>query len=384
MHNDILSDDLRVFRDLTRTWVEREIAPFHSEWEQSGLVPREVYQKAGAQGLLCLTQAEKYGGLGVDFRFAAVVIEELARINASGVAFYLHSDIVAPYIEEYGTEGQKAKYLPRMARGEWIGAIAMTEPGAGSDLQGIKATARKEKDHWVLNGQKTFISNGQCSDLVIVAARTENPAFQGKKYAPLTLFLVESSFPGFHRGQSLKKIGYKAQDTAEMFFQDCRVPHENLLGQEGEAFTYLMKQLGRERLCMAIWSAAQSRAVLSETIGYVKERKMFGQSLADFQNTKFKLAEMDTEISVGEAFVDRCIQQMLQGRDVGVDASKAKYWCSETLGRVVDQCLQLHGGYGYMEEYPVSKAFVDARILRIFGGTSEIMKEIVARQLLKD
>lgn len=384
MHKNILNEDLIRFQDSVKAWLKKEIIPHYNDWNKAGMIPRDVYQKAGSQGFLCITQEEEYGGLGLDFRYSAVVTEEIARAGAGGLALYLHSDIVAPYIGEYGNSDQKKKYLPKMATGEFIGAIAMTEPGAGSDLQAIRTKAVKSGDEWIIDGQKTFISNGICSDVVIVVANTgESISKDGKKQAKQSLFIVESGTPGFERGRKLEKMGLHAQDTAELFFNNCRIPKENLLGQEGEAFKYLMLQLGRERLSIAIWCVANAQGVLENTIQYCKERKVFGKTVGDFQNTRFKLAELDTEISLAEALVDRTIMQLIGGEDVSISASKSKYWSSEMLGRVVDECLQFYGGYGYMDEYSISKAYTDARIQRIFGGTTEVMKEIIARSLFK-
>lgn len=378
MHDSLFDDELRAFQQTFRKWVEKEIVPHHPEWEKQGCVPRELWLKAGEQGYLCVTQGEAYGGLGLDFRYAALEMEELARVCATGVGFSLHSDIVAPYIERYGSEEQKQRWLPKMASGEIIGAIAMSEPGTGSDLQGIQTKAVLDGDHWVLNGSKTFISNGLSCDLVIVVARTE----EGEGYQSQSLIVVEAESPGFQRGKRLEKMGLHAQDTAELHFEDCRVPKDNLLGERGAGFFYLMQQLARERLLIAIGSVAGAKAALEMTVGYVKERKAFGKPIAHFQNTRFKVAEMATEVALGEAFVDRCIQTFMQGEEDAVQASMAKWWTSEMLGRVVDEGVQLHGGYGYMMEYPIARAYLDARVQRIYGGTTEIMKEIIARALL--
>ena len=382
MHKTILDEDLIRFQDTVQSWVKKEVLPHHKDWNKVGIVPREVYQSAGRQGLLCITQGEEFGGLGLDFRYAAVVNEELARVGAGSLPLYLHSDIVAPYIQEHGSDEQKKKYLPKMASGEFIGAIAMTEPGAGSDLQGIRTRATRDGDNWVIDGQKTFISNGINSDFVIVVANTAEVQDLGRKVKQ-SLFIVDAGAAGFERGRKLEKIGLKGQDTAELYFNKCCVPQENLLGIEGEAFRYIMHGLGRERLSMAIYCVANAQGILAEAVKYCKERQAFGKSISEFQNTRFKLAELDTEISIGEAFVDQCILQLNKGEDISVAASKAKYWCSEMLGRVADESLQLYGGYGYMQEYDISQAYIDARVQRIFGGTTEIMKEIVARSLLK-
>ena len=382
MHKKILNEDLFQFQNSVKTWIKKEVLPHYKSWNEAGLIPREIYISAGAQGFLCITQAEEFGGLGLDYRYSAVVNEELARAGASGLAFYLHSDIVAPYIEEYGSPAQKKKYLPKMASGEFIGAIAMTEPGAGSDLQAVRMKAVLHGNEWVLDGQKTFISNGICSDVVIVVANTgETVSASGNKTVKQSLFIVENGTPGFERGRQLRKIGLHAQDTAELHFNNCRIPKDNVLGQDGEAFKYLMRQLGRERLSIAIWCVANAQGVLENTVQYCKERKVFGKQVAEFQNTRFKLAELDTEISLAEAFVDRTILELISGEEISVAASKAKYWCSEMLGRVVDGCLQFYGGYGYMDEYPISRLYRDARVMRIYAGSNEIMKLVIAREL---
>lgn len=387
MHKTILDEDLLRFQDSVKSWLKKEILPHYKSWNKTGMIPREVYLSAGAQGFLCITQAEEYGGLGLDFRYSAVVNEEIARVGAGSLPLYLHSDIVAPYIQEHGNEAQKKKYLPKMASGEILGAIAMTEPGAGSDLRGIRMRATRQGNEWVLSGQKTFISNGISSDIVIVVANTSDAetvaSSDGKRKVKQSLFIVEAGTPGFERGRRLEKIGLQGQDTAELYFNNCKIPAENLLGQEGEAFKYIMHGLGRERLSMAIFCVANAQGILEEAVRYCKDRQVFGKPVAEFQNTRFKLAELDTEISLCEAFVDRCILQFNAGEDISVAASKAKYWCSETLGRVADACLQFYGGYGFMEEYSISQAYIDARVQRIFGGTTEIMKEIIARNLLK-
>lgn len=377
MHESMLDDELRAFQLTFRKWVDKEITPFHADWEKEGCVPRELWRKAGEQGYLCIPQAEEYGGLGLDLRYACVVMEELCRAQATGVGFSLHSDIIAPYIESFGDEEQKRRWLPKMASGELIGAIAMSEPGTGSDLQGIQTKAVLDGDEWVLNGSKTFISNGLSCDLVIVVCRTEDTEGAHAQ----SLIVVEADAPGFQRGRRLEKVGLHAQDTSEMHFEDCRVPKENLLGERGAGFLYLMQKLGQERLMIAVGCVAGAKAALELTIEYAKDRKAFGRPIAHFQNTRFKLADMATEISVGEAFVDQCIRRLVAGENITVEASMAKAWTSEMLGRVVDDGLQLFGGYGYMMEYPIAKAWLDARVQRIYGGTTEIMKEIIARSL---
>jgi acyl-CoA dehydrogenase len=378
MRDSMFDDDLRAFRDSFRKFIDKEIKPYHAQWEREGVVSREVWEKAGAAGFLCIPQSPDYGGAGLPFRYAAVVQEELSRAHASGVAFALHSDIVAPYIENFGTDDQKQRWLPGMASGKLIGAIAMSEPGTGSDLQGIATKAVLDGDEWVINGSKTFISNGQLCDLTIVVARTE----EAEGWQSQSLIVVPSTAKGFVRGKKLEKIGMHAQDTSEMHFEDCRVPKDHLIGERGQGFLYLMRQLAQERLIIAIASVLGAEECLARTIEYVKDRKAFGKPIASFQNTKFKLAEMATEIQLGRVFVDDCIMRLEKGDNLTVEGSMAKYWCSEMLGRVVDQCLQFFGGYGYMMEYPIAKAYLDARVQRIYGGTTEIMKEIIARSLV--
>lgn len=366
-----------LFRQSVRTFMEREIAPHREAWEDAGMVSRDAWRKAGAAGFLCPTMPEEYGGAGVDRLYSAILIEETARIGASGPGFGLHSDIVAPYILNYGTEAQKRKWLPPMARGEVIGAIAMTEPGAGSDLQGIRTSAVRDGDELVINGQKTFITNGQLCDLVILVTKTDPKA--GAKGT--TLVLVEGDRAGFTKGRNLKKIGLKAQDTSELFFNDVRVPVSNILGGEGQGFYRLMQELAWERMQIAIRNAAVAEAVLEETVAYVNQRKAFGRAIGDFQNTRFKLAEAKTEVEIGRVFVDRCLDLVVKNELDAASAAMAKLWVSEMVGRVIDQCLQFHGGYGYMWEYSIARHYVDARVQRIFGGSNEIMKEIIARSL---
>jgi alkylation response protein AidB-like acyl-CoA dehydrogenase len=381
MHDRLFDDELRAFRDTFRKWVEKEIVPHHDAWEREGIVPRSLWEKAGAQGYLCTGQAEEYGGLGLDFRFGAVVTEEISRVGASGVAFNLHSDIVAPYVERFGTDDQKKKWLPDMATGACISAVAMTEPGTGSDLQGIATKAVLDGDEWVINGSKTFISNGILSDLVVVACRTDDNV--DNKWQAISLIVVERGAPGFKRGKKLEKVGMHAQDTAELHFEDCRVPKENLLGSEpGQGFIQLMEQLAPERLVIAVAAVAGARSAYDMSVAYVKEREAFGRPIAKFQNTRFKLAEMKTEVDVAEAFLDQTIQRFMDGEDCTVSASQAKYWTTEMLGRVVDQAVQFFGGYGFMREYPIARAYADARVQRIYGGTTEIMKEIIARSIV--
>ena len=381
----LFSADHETFRDSFRRFMDKEIAPFHAEWEEQGYVDREVWRKAGANGFLCMTMPEAYGGGGADRLYSVVQMEELSRSGFSGIGFGLHSEIVAPYILHYGNEAQKRKYLPLLASGETIGAIAMSEPAAGSDLQGLKSTAIRHHDdaagtrgeHYLLNGSKTFITNGWHADLVIVVAKTD-PAAGAKG---TSLLLVERGMVGFQTGKRLKKIGLKAQDTAELFFTDVRVPVENLLGAENRGFISLMEQLPWERMQIAISAVAKAQAAIDWTIAYVKDRKVFGQAVASYQNTRFKLAEMQTEVQVAQVFVDKCLSLLLEDKLDTATASMAKYWVSDLENKVIDQCLQLFGGYGYMWEFPIARAFVDARVQRIYGGTNEIMKEVISRAM---
>ncbi len=377
----LFSADHEAFRDSFRRFMDKEIAPFHGEWEDQGYVDREVWRKAGANGFLCMTMPEVYGGSGADKLYSVVQMEELSRAGFSGIGFGLHSEIVAPYLLHYGSEAQKRKFLPMLASGEVIGAIAMSEPAAGSDLQGVKSTALRKTDaqgeHYVLSGSKTFITNGWHADLVIVVAKTD-PAAGAKG---TSLLLVERGMPGFETGKRLKKIGLKAQDTAELFFNDVRVPLENLLGPENRGFVSLMEQLPWERMQIAIGAVAKAQAAIAWTIAYVKERKVFGQAVANYQTTRFKLAEMQTEVQVAQVFVDKCLTLLLENKLDTATASMAKYWVSDLENKVIDQCLQMFGGYGYMWEFPIARAFVDARVQRIYGGTNEIMKEVISRAM---
>jgi alkylation response protein AidB-like acyl-CoA dehydrogenase len=377
----LFSPDHEAFRDSFRKFVDKEIAPFHADWEEQGFVAREVWNKAGENGFLCMTLPEEYGGSGADKLYSVVQMEELARSGFSGIGYGLHSEIVAPYILHYGTAEQKAKYLPKLASGEMIGAIAMSEPAAGSDLQGIKATAIQQPDgSYLLNGSKTFITNGWHADLVIVVAKT-NPAAGGKG---TSLVLVERGMAGFSVGKRLKKLGLKAQDTSELFFDNVRIPAENLLGgaaYENKGFICLMEQLPWERLQIAIGAVGASQAAIDWTVDYVKERKVFGQPVASYQNTRFTLAELQTEVQVARVFVDKCCELVLADKLDTATASMAKYWCSDLQCKVMDECVQLFGGYGFMWEYPITRAYADARVQRIYGGTNEIMKEVITRAM---
>jgi acyl-CoA dehydrogenase len=377
----LFSSDHEAFRDSFTRFIDKEIAPFHAQWEDQGYVDRAVWNKAGENGFLCMTMPEEYGGSGADKLYSVIQMEALGKAGFSGIGYCLHSEIVAPYIEHYGTDEQKKRYLPRLASGEMIGAIAMSEPAAGSDLQGIKTTAALQADgSYLLNGSKTFITNGWHADLVIVVAKT-NPAAGAKG---TSLLLIERGMPGFSVGKRLKKMGLKAQDTSELFFDNVRVPAENLLGGaalENKGFICLMEQLPWERLQIAISAVAASEAAIGWTVDYVKERKVFGQPIASFQNTRFTLAELHTEVQVARVFVDKCTEQLLQDKLDTATASMAKYWCSDLQCKVMDECVQLFGGYGYMWEYPITRAYADARVQRIYGGTNEIMKEVITRSM---
>jgi alkylation response protein AidB-like acyl-CoA dehydrogenase len=375
----LFTPDHEAFRDSFRRFIANEVVPFHEAWEEQGYVAREVWNKAGDNGFLCTSMPEAYGGADADKLYSVIQMEELARAGTSGIGYSLHSEIVAPYILHYGTEAQKSHYLPKLASGEMIGAIAMSEPSAGSDLQGIKATAIKQADgSYLLNGSKTFITNGWHADLVIVVAKT-NPAAGGKG---TSLLLVERGMAGFSVGKRLKKLGLRAQDTSELFFDNVRVPADNLLGgasMENKGFICLMEQLPWERLQIAITAVASAQAAIDWTVAYVKDRKVFGQTVASFQNTRFKLAEMQTEVQIAQVFVDKCTDLVLTDKLDTATASMAKYWCSDLQCKVMDECVQLFGGYGFMWEYPITRAYADARVQRIYGGTNEIMKEVITR-----
>ena len=378
LSRDIFSDEHDMLRETARRFFEREVAPHHRAWEKTGVAPRSVWKKAGEAGLLCVNIPEAYGGGGADRLAAAVLIEEQARLGLSGPGFSTHSDIVAPYVLNYGTEEQKRNWLPRMASGDAIGAIVLTEPSAGSDLRAIRTTAVRDGDEIVLNGQKTFITNGQCADLLLVAAK---PSAGSGTTKDLSLLLVDAALPGVSRGRNFEKIGMKAQDTCELFFENVRLPASCLLGEEGRAFPLLSRELAWERLQIAIGAVATSAAALEWTSAYTKQRKAFGTPVSEFQNTRFRLAEIKTEVEIAQVFIDRCLAEVNEDRLDQTVAAMAKYWCTELMGRVLDQCLQLHGGYGYMWEYPIARAFADARVHRIYGGSNEIMRELIARTL---
>lgn len=372
----VFREDHEQFRDAVHHFFEKEIVPFHAQWERDGLVPKEVWRKAGREGLLNTMLPEPYGS-GGDFGHAAVLIEEIARTGASGLGFPLHSDIVAPYINAYGSKVQKDRWLPKMAAGELIGAIAMTEPGAGSDLKSVRTTAKREGDHYVINGAKTFITNGINSEIVIVVCKTA-PELGAKG---VSLIVVEEGTPGFSKGRKLEKIGLMAQDTSELFFDNVRVPVDHLLGEENQGFKYLMHELAQERLVVAVRAAMSIEAFLQKTIDYTRERKAFGQAVFEFQNTRFKLAEAKAQATMLRVFVDDCITLHLERKLTPERAAMVKLNATALQNRLLDEFLQLHGGYGYMTEYQVGRAWTDARIGRIYGGSDEIMKEIIARGL---
>jgi alkylation response protein AidB-like acyl-CoA dehydrogenase len=376
-----MSEELELFRDNVRRFVQAEVLPHYEQWEKDEIVPRKLWNQLGEQGLLGVDLPEEAGGCGADYLFSMVIQEEFSRANCAAVGgmMAVHSDIVSHYILNNGTDQQKQHYLPKMISGECVGAVAMTEPGTGSDLQGIRTSAKKDGDHYIINGSKTFITNGQHADMVIVVARTNN-AVAGSKGT--TLFLVDASSAGFERGRNLEKIGLHCSDTSELFFSDVRVSETAILGQLDRGFAVLMSELQRERLTLAIAGVAAAEGVLAKTIEYVKDRKAFGQAIADFQNTKFKLAEIATEVRIHRAFTDECKTSFMKGELDVTTASMAKLSVTEMQGRVTDACLQLYGGYGYMREYGISRAYVDARVQRIYGGTSEIMKELISRDLL--
>lgn len=379
MQRQIFTEEHDAFRETVRTFLSKEVLPHYEQWEKDGIVAREAWRAAGRQGLLGLAVPEEYGGGGnTDFRYSAVLAEEFTRAGTPGLALGLHNDIIGPYLTGLATEEQKRRWLPGFCSGEIITAIAMTEPGAGSDLQGIRTTAEDKGDHWLLNGSKTFISNGILADLVVVVAKTTPDG--GAK--GLSLIVVERGTEGFERGRNLDKIGQKSQDTAELFFNDVRVPKENLLGERDGAFIHLMTNLAQERMGIAVAGIAAAEHLLEITTTYVKEREAFGRPLSKLQHIRFEIAEMATECAVTRAFLDRCIVDHSDGKLDAVHASMAKWWATELQKRVADRCLQLHGGYGYMSEFPVARAFTDGRIQTIYGGTTEIMKEIIGRSLL--
>lgn len=378
-----LTDEHEMFRKALRKMLDKEAYPYFEQWEKERQIPRQFWEKLGENGFLCPMVSEEYGGLGLDFGYAMILTEELERVGAglaSGIA--LHSDIVTPYIEAYGTEEQKQRWLPKSVSGELISAVAMTEPGAGSDLAGIQTTAKRDGDYYVLNGEKTFITNAIGADYVVVVCKTDpeaKPAYRG-----ISLLVVEAGTEGFKRGKKLDKVGLHSADTGELIFEDARVPVTNLLGEEGKGFYYLMDKLQQERLIVAIEVQIEAEEMLKITTNYVKERKAFGGRIADFQNTQFKLAEMATEIDIGRTYVNSLVARHINGEEIVKEVSMAKWWISDMAKRVASECLQLHGGYGYMEEYEIARRYRDVPVAAIYAGTNEIMKGIIAKQVLKD
>ena len=373
----LFTHEHELFRDTVRKFIEREIAPHHAQWEHDGIVPRDLWTKAGEAGMLCCTVPEEYGGLGLDYLFDVVVFEEMARSGFTGPGFLIHCDLVATYVKSFGTEEQKKQWLPKMVSGEAIGSLGMTEPHAGSDLKAIRTRAVRDGDDYVINGQKVFISNGQLCDVLVLATKTDSDA--GSK--GVTLFLVDTKTPGFKRGKNLEKLGMKAQDTSELFFEDMRIPASCMLGKEGEGFKLMMTKLAQERLAQAIRSATVAETLIEMTVDYTANRKAFGTTIGAFQNTQFKLAELHTEATIGRIFTDHCITKFMNGELDEVDAAMAKMWLSNLHCKCADECLQLFGGWGYMWEYPISRAFADCRIVKIAGGSIEVMKLIIGRSL---
>lgn len=378
MQRIIFNEEHQMYRDAVRRFVERELKPNHAQWEEEGIVPREVWRKAGHLGFLGVDVPEEYGGGGVqDYRYNAILQEELAYAGCHGPGFAVHNDIVIPYLLHYANEEQKQRWLPNIVSGECITAIAMTEPNTGSDLAGVRTSAIRQGDGYVVNGQKTFISNGILNDLVIAVVKTDPSA----RHKGVSLLVIERGMAGYERGRNLDKVGMKAQDTAELHFDNVQVPLSNLLGEEGKGFIYLMEMLPQERLAIAVAAVAASEAALEMTIQYCRERKAFGQPIGSFQNSRFMLAEMKTEIEIARVFVDRCIVELGEGKLTAPEAAMAKWWTTELQKKVVDQCVQLHGGYGYMTEYPIAKAYLDTRVQTIYGGTTEIMKDMIGKSM---
>ncbi|WP_430509262.1 acyl-CoA dehydrogenase family protein [Gottfriedia solisilvae] len=374
-----LTREHEIFRTSLRKFLQKEAVPYYEEWEANRIVPREFWLKLGNEGFLCPYIDEEYGGLNTDFGYSVIIIEELEKVGSSLVGVSLHNDIVVPYIDAYGKDQQKKEWLPKCISGEYITAIAMTEPGAGSDLANIKTTAIKQGDHYIVNGEKTFITNGIHSDLVIIAVKTDTsiqPAYKG-----ISLLVVEKDTIGFSRGKKLNKVGLHSQDTAELIFQDAKVPVKNLLGEEGKGFYYLMDKLQQERLVVALEALVSSEEMVKVTTEYVKNRKAFGKSIGQFQNTQFKLVELATQIEIGRTFIERLIMEHMEGKDIVKQVSMAKWWITDLGKKVASECLQLHGGYGYMEEYEIARRFRDIQVMSIYAGTNEIMKTIIAKNM---
>jgi acyl-CoA dehydrogenase len=379
MEHLYLTDDHDMFRRSLRKFLEKEAYPYYDQWEEERMIPRSFWTKMGEQGYLCPDIEEQYGGSEVDWGFSVIINEEIERVGSGLVGIGLHNDIVVPYLTAYGTEEQKQRWLPKCATGETITAIAMTEPGTGSDLANIKTTAVLEEDHYIVNGAKTFITNGIHSDLIVVACKTDPKA--SPKHKGVSLLVIEGDAPGFSRGRKLNKVGLHSQDTAELIFEDCVVPKENLLGEEGKGFVYLMEKLQQERLLVAIAAQTASEVMLNQTIDYVKSRDAFGKPVSKFQNTQFKIAEMATEIEMGRAFLDQLIAEHIAGEDIVTKVSMAKWKLTDSAKKIAAECMQLHGGYGYMEEYEIARRFRDIPVASIYAGTNEIMKTIIAKNL---
>jgi acyl-CoA dehydrogenase len=373
------TDEHVMFRKSLRKYLEKEAVPQCEQWEEDRMIPKTFWRKLGEMGYLCPQVEEAYGGLETDFRYAVIIGEELERVGAGLTGVGLHNDIVVPYFEAYGTDEQKSRWLPRCVTGDHITAIAMTEPGAGSDLAAIQTTAVKDGDHYVVNGSKTFITNGINADLILVVVKTDTKI--EPKHRGISLLVVEEGIPGFTRGRKLNKVGMHAQDTAELYFEDCRVPVKNLLGEEGKGFTYLMEKLQQERLMVAISAQTASEDMVEMTLDYVKSRKAFGKPIASFQNTQFKLVEMTTEVELGHSFLESLIEDHIAGKEIVSKVSMAKYWLTETAKKISGECLQLHGGYGYMEEYKIARRYRDIPVASIYAGSNEIMKVIVAKKM---
>ncbi|HQX90651.1 MAG TPA: acyl-CoA dehydrogenase family protein [Moraxellaceae bacterium] len=374
----LFNSDHEAFRTTVRRFFETELAPHYEKWEEQQHIDRNIWNKAGELGLLCPTMPEQYGGAGVDRLYSMILMEEQARVGDSASGFSLHSDIVANYINNFGTEEQKMEWLPKMCSGEVVGSIAMTEPGTGSDLQSIRTTAVADGDDYIVNGSKIFITNGYLCDMSVVVVKTGDISGGAQS---VSLLIMDANTPGFTKGKPLKKVGMRGQDTCELFFDNVRVPKSNLLGMEGMGFIMLMKELAWERMMIAIICASGAENAIATTVDYVKQRKVFGKTVSSFQNTRFKLAEMRSEAQIARVFVDRCMEQVLKN-ELSVEAAcAAKYWVSDLLSKIVDECVQLHGGYGYMLEYPIARAYIDTRANRIYGGTNEIMKELISRSI---
>ena len=373
------STEHELFRKTLRKFLAEEAEVHYTQWEKDHLIPLDFWQKLGQLGYLCPQVEEQYGGLDLDFSFSVIIQEELERVGSSLIGVGLHNDIVVPYIEAYGTDAQKSRWLPKCVTAETITAIAMTEPGTGSDLANIQTTAIRDGDHYIVNGQKTFITNGILANLVVVAVKT-NPHAE-KKHRGISLLVIEEGTPGFTKGRKLEKVGMHAQDTAELFFEDCRVPVENLLGAEGKGFTYMMEKLQQERLAVAIAAQSAAEDMLALTIDYVKSRQAFGKNIGDFQNTQFKIAEMATKVELGKTFLESLIEEHIAGKDVVTKVSMAKYWITENAREMSAQCMQLHGGYGYMEEYKIARRYRDIPVMSIYAGTNEVMKMIIAKNI---